>query len=446
MRNFLQRCIGLAAGACLFVPSVRGQASYTRPYTFITIAGTAGVAGGADGTNGVALFSSPAGVAVDTNGNCYVVDNVKNTIRKVAPVGTNWVVTTIAGSPAGYSGSDDGTNGAARFYQPFGIALDRAGNLYLADSGNHTIREITPVGDNWVVTTIAGTAEVSGSDDGTNQTALFNNPWGIAVDASNHVFVADTGNHAIRELTLVGTNWISTTIAGAAGTNGSANGTNRAARFDGPAGLAVDGAGRLFVADANNDTIRKLTPVGTNWVVTTIAGQAQAGGNADGTGSDARFFVPLAIAVDTNGYLYVADTYNHTIRNLIPSGNNWRVVTLAGNPTVDGSRDGIVQHALFNYPSGIAADSTGHLFVGDTENSTIRLGWFTPVPNVAISASVPGGSVVSWVGTPFFTLQTNADLSAADWVDYGGSAVSANGTNSIIFSPSSGGLFFRLRD
>src|ERR1019366_2088530 len=368
------------------------------------------------------------------------------TIRKVAPVGTNWVVTTIAGSPAGDSGSDDGMNSAARFYQPIGIALDGAGNLYLADSGNHTIREITPVGDNWVVTTIAGTARVAGSDDGTNQAALFNNPWGIAVDASNNVFVADTGNHTIRKLTPAGTNWVSATIAGTAGVKGSANGANQTARFDGPTGLAVDAAGRLYVADANNDTIRMLTPVGTNWVVTTIAGQAQAGGHADGTGADAQFFVPSAITVDTNGYLYVADTYNHTVRNLIPSGNNWRVVTLAGTPTVDGSRDGIVQHALFNYPFGIAADTDGHLFVGDTLNSTIRMGWFTPVPDVAVSAPGPDGSVISWVGMPFFTLQTNADLTNTNWVDYDGSAVNANGTNSITFPLASGCLFFRLRD
>ena len=445
MKRILKVLIALAAGGCLLPSSAQGQ-SYTHPYTFITVAGTAGVTGGADGTNGAAQFSWPEGIAVDTNGNVYVVDNLEYTVRKVAPMGTNWVVTTIAGT-AGEGGSADGTNGAARFYQPNGIALDRAGNLYVADSGNNTIREITPAGTNWVVTTIAGTANSSGGDDGTNQAALFKAPSGIAVDTNGNVFVADASTQTIRELTPAGTNWVVTTIAGTVGSQGSADGTNQAAKFYGPTGLTLDGAGNLYVADASNDTIRKLTPVGTNWMVTTIAGLPQAIGYSDGTGLNARFDLPSAIAADANGFLYVADTYNATIRILMPVGStNWSVLTLAGTPEVPGDSDGIVQHAGFNYPFGLAADAAGRLFVGDTLNGTIRLGWFTPVPDVAIRLIDPVGMVVSWVGTPFFTLQTNADLRTGDWEDFGGTVLSVSGTNSVALPSVPSPLFFRLRD
>lgn len=445
MKSVIKVLIALATGAFLFLPSARGQASYLRPYTFITIAGTAGGAGGGDGTNAAAQFYWPEGVAVGANGNLYVVDNFENTVRMIAPVGTNWVVTTIAGV-AGVNGGADGTNAVARFYQPSGIAPDGAGNLYVADSGNNTIRELTPMGTNWIVTTIAGTVLVNGSADGTNQAASFASPSGIAVDASGHVFVADTGNQIIRELTPMGTNWIVTTIAGTPGASGSTDGANQSAQFNGPTGLAVDGAGNLYVADANNDTIRELTPAGTNWGVTTIAGQAQVGGSADGNGPNAQFYSPSSVAADTNGNLYVTDTYNQTIRGLVFTGTNWQVTTLAGSPGLSGSEDGIVQYARFNYPFGIAVDPAGRLFVGDTVNDTIRLGWSTPVPDVAVSALPSGGAVVSWPGTDFFTLQTNANLAAGDWVDYGGPAVSANGSNTVTFPPIRSPLFFRLRD
>jgi len=443
MKKMIQLLIGLAAGGFLALPSVRAQASYTTPYTFITIAGTALGNGGRDGTNGAAQFYWPEGITVDTNGNLYVVDNFENTIRKVAPVGTNWVATTIAGT-TNNSGSADGTNGAAWFNEPTGIALDGSGNLYVADGGNNTIRKLTPVGTNWVVTTIAGTAGNIGSADGTNQAASFYYPSGVAVDTNGNVFVADASNDTIREVTPVGTNWVVTTIAGTAGVNSSGDGTNGAAQFSGPSGLALDGAGNLYVADTSNDTIRKLTPVGTNWVVTTIAGQAGNSSSADGAGLGARFNFPIGIAADTNGSLYVADTYNHTIRIIAPAGTNWVVSTLAGVPGSPGGSDGIIWQALFNYPQCLTVDGTGRVFVGDTINGTIRMGLLTPVPDLVISPAVPDGVVVSWPGADVFTLQTNADLTTINWVNYGGIPVAGNGTNSVTLAPAAGQLFFRL--
>jgi streptogramin lyase len=196
----------LLLAAALTAIHTRGQSTYT-PYTFITLAGKA-VYGSADGTNGAAQFALPFGVAADSAGKIYLADAVNCTIREVTPVGTNWVVTTLAGL-SGCSGTNDGTGSAARFYYPDGVAVDTNGNLYVADTANHTIREITPVGPNWVVTTLAGLAGNHGSADGTNRAARFYYPEAVAVDSAGNLYVADNVNNTIRKVTPVGTNWAS---------------------------------------------------------------------------------------------------------------------------------------------------------------------------------------------------------------------------------------------
>jgi hypothetical protein len=233
-----------------------------------------GNSGSGDGTGSAARFYNPWGVAVNSAGNVYVADAYNHTIRKVTPGG---VVTTLAGL-AGSSGSVGGTGSAARFYYPYGAAVDSAGNVYVADTGNCTIRKVTPGG---MVVTLAGLAGSSGSADGTGSTARFSAPYGVAVDSAGNGYVADT---LIRKVTPSG---VVTTLAGAAGGSGSANGTGSAARFNKPCAAAVDGAGNVYVADMCNDTIRKVTPGG---VVTTLAGLAGSDGSADGTGSAACFY------------------------------------------------------------------------------------------------------------------------------------------------------------
>jgi len=426
--------------------SVFGQASYSTPYSIVTLAGMAGNNGAADGTNGGALFYWPEGTAVDTNGNVYVVDNYENTVRKLTPAGTNWVVTTIAGTANSSGGSADGTNGTAQFSEPASIAMDGTGNLYVADSGNNTIRKLAPAGTNWVVTTIAGTAAFSGPADGTNGSAQFSNPSGIAVDTAGNLYVADAGNQTIRQITPLGTNWVVTTIAGTAYTIGNADGTNQAASFWEPSGIAVDGAGNLYVADNINSTIRKITPIGTNWVVTTIAGAAQNYGGTDGTNQTAQFNYPYGIAADQAGNLYVADAYNNTIRKITPSGTNWVTSTLAGVPGGSGgSADGTGAGALFSNPQGIAVDGAGRLFVGDTLNGTIRMGQLiSAVPNLNINVVAPASVTISWPVAGGYALQTNKDLTPGNWVNYGSAPASNNGTNSVTISPAAGNLFFRL--
>ena len=323
---------------------------------FGTLAGTAGSFGSTDGTGSAARFNLPYAVAVDTAGNVFVADGANHTIRKITSAG---VVTTLAGT-AGSSGSTDGTGSAARFYFPFGVAVDSAGNVFVADSLNHTIRKITSAG---VVTTLAGTAGSSGSTDGTGSAARFSQPEGVAVDSAGNVFVADSNNFTIRKVTSAG---VVTTLAGLAGSGGSADGTGSAARFSQPQGVAVDSAGNVFVADASNYTIRKVTSAG---VVTTLAGLAESSGSTDGTGSAARFNLPRKVAVDTSGNVYVADSANHTIRKITSAGV---VTTLAGTAGSSGSTDGTGSAARFNVPYGVAVDSDGMVFVADTFNYTIR--------------------------------------------------------------------------
>jgi len=315
---------------------------------FGTLAGTALTTGTTDGTGSAARFSFPHGIALGTAGNLFVADTFNNTIRKVTKKG---VVTTFAGT-VGVVGSTDGTGLAAKFANPRGVVVDTAGNVFVADTINYTIRKITKAG---VVTTLAGLAEAVGSADGTGSAARFNNPYGVAVDSAGNVFVADTASNTIRKVTSAG---VVTTLAGTAGVTGSTDGTGSAARFYEPVSVAVDTAGNVFVADLANHTIRKVTSAG---VVTTLAGTAAVTGTTDGTGSAARFYQPAGVAVDTAGNVFVADLLNNTIRKVTSAGV---VTTLAGLAGSDyGSADGIGSNAIFNYPRGVVVDTAGNVFV-----------------------------------------------------------------------------------
>jgi hypothetical protein len=321
-----------------------------------TFAGTSGTRGSTDGIGAAARFNNPYGVAVDSADNIYVADWTNLTIRKVTPAG---VVTTFAGS-AGSPGSNDGTGPFARFRYPAAVAVDSADNVYVADWGNSTIRKITPAG---VVTTLAGTALSQGSADGTGVAARFRGPTGLAVDSADNIYVADSSNSTIRRVTPAG---VVTTLAGTAGVNGADDGIGAAARFNDPHGVAVDSDDNIFVTDSDSQTIRKVTPWGA---VTTLAGTALAAGSDDGIGAAARFNAPQGLAVDSADNLYVADNNNETIRRVTPTG---AVTTVAGTAGVYGAADGIGPAARFNTPVAVAVDSADHLYVADYWNHTIR--------------------------------------------------------------------------
>ena len=410
-------------------------------YDWTTIAGRAGWWGFDDGTNQNARFAYPSGVAVDNAGNIFVADQYNYNIRKLTPVGTNWVVTTVAGL-AGNSGSVDGLNQNARFGGPIGIAVDAAGNLFVADAegepGNYTIRKVTPVGSDWVVTTIAGLPFNWGAADGANSDARFSYPAGIAVDTNGNVYVADRNNYNIRKLSLVGTNWIATTIAGQAYNAGSADGINGAAQFQGPTGIAVDRAGNLFVVDQYNSNIRKMTPDGTNWVVTTIAGLAYNSGSADGTNSDARFYYPTGVAVDANGNVYVTDMANNTVRKLTPVGTNWVVTTVGGRYSGSGSADGTNSSASFSGPAFVAVNPAGNLFVSDLYNSTVRQG--TPImvltATLTVTANPSSGGAVTGGGV--YAIGTNVLIAATasnNWSFTAWSDGNTNASRTVVVPP-----------
>jgi sugar lactone lactonase YvrE len=234
-----------------------------------TLAGSTSNRGNADGTGTAATFSSPLGITRDGTGNLYVTDSLNNTIRRISSSGT---VSTVAGSVSA-TGSANGTGSAARFNHPTGITADGAGNLYVADSTNNTIRKITPSG---AVTTLAGLAGVSGFQDGSGSGALFNNPGGLAVDGSGNLFVADTGNSTIRKITPAG---IVTSLAGLPGIAGLMDGTGSSAWFNQPQGLVLDSSGSLFVTDTGNAAIRKVTTAG---IVTTVALSGELTGATSG--------------------------------------------------------------------------------------------------------------------------------------------------------------------
>ena len=316
-------------------------------------AGT-GLAGTMNGTGTAASFSAPLGLTVDARGNIYVGDYNNNIIRKITPAG---VVTTYAGI-ASTHGAADGPASTATFTLPEGVAIDKNGNIYVADSFNNLIRKISPQG---AVSTIAGVYGMRGSADGTVLTATFNSPTDVAVDDAGNVYVADNLNNVIRKISSGG---IVSTLAGIAGVSGSKDGPGASATFNSPLGIAIDNTGNFYVADALNNKIRKITPAG---VVSTFAGDGTAGDN-DAYGPSASFNDPNYIAVDGYGNLYVTDQKNNKVRKITSAGY---VSTLAGTGA-GGSVNGPAATATFSYPGSIAFDGTGGLYVGDISTFVIR--------------------------------------------------------------------------
>jgi len=261
-------------------------------------------------------------------------------------------VTTVAGS--GVKGSADGIGSHAMFFYPAGLVVDDEGSIYVTDNGNHKIRKITKLG---VVSTLAGST--AGYTDGNGSQAKFNRPWGITLDGSKNVLVADYSNHRIRHVTPAG---VVSTLVGE-GTAGFADGMSNKAKFNYPRGITMDKAGNIYVADGLNHRIRKISQAG---VVSTIAGSTS--GYADGSGTSATFYFPTEVTLDATGNIFVTDQYNHRIRKVSTAGE---VTTIAGNGQA-GFADGVGTLVQFYNPHGLVVDPHGVLFVGDNSNHRIR--------------------------------------------------------------------------
>ena len=395
----------------------------SMPISVYTIAGLAGVAGTNNGTGANALFNNPHGIAVDANTNLFVADMNNHVIRMLSPNGGGWSSVTIAGLAGSY-GTADGTGSTARFNGPYGIAVDGSGNVLVADTGNHTLRKLSQSGANWVVTTILGLAGTKGTNDGSGSTVRFNYPMGVAVDGSGNLFVADEGNQTIRKVVFNGINWTASTIAGLAKYSGTTDGTNSVARFDGPYSLTVGSNGHIFVTDYYNNSIRQIAPLGTNWVVTTIGVSAANGGSTNGSSSVARFNRPTGITAAPDGNLYVADSANNTIRRIAPNGLGWTVFTVAGLAGASGTNDGTGSTVRLNSPFGIAVDSSTNLYITDANNDTIRgpAPGITPVPSMVglFKQSSQRSLSVTWNALVghSYQVQYKTNLNQATWSVY----------------------------
>ena len=372
-------------------------------YAITTVAGNPNVASGVDGPGDSATFNNPFGVAIDAAKNLYVADTVNKTIRKITP---DRVVSTLAGA-AGQSGSTDGPGGAARFNFPVDVAVDSAGNIYVTDAGNFTIRKITSAG---VVSTLAGATFQIGANDGPGASARFYLPYGIAVDAAGNVYVAEGGNHVIRKIAPDGT---VSTLAGSPLQSGNLNGTGAAARFNTPWGLAIDGSGNLYVADSGNNAIRRVTPAG---VVTTVAGlSGGASGTQDGPIAVAGFNQPRGVAVDAGGNIYVADYGSATLRMIAPNGT---VSTLAGAAGIVGGTNSLGAAARFYDPTDVVADGTT-VYVADTSNNSIRRGVPASAAGLPAIAVQPLDQVVSTGQSVSFRVVANGSGLTYQWLRNG---------------------------
>jgi sugar lactone lactonase YvrE len=324
--------------------------------TVTLFAGSPDEAGSIDGPRLSARFSSPRGLVFDAAGNLYVADSHNGLIRRIDPSGA---VTTLAGNAQDRSYLD-GVGLSARLLTPVGLAL--VGNHWLAvtDISAHTVRVLDLM--SMALTTIAGSLGNNGSADGAGTAARFDSPYGISSNLAGDFLVSDSGNSTVRRVTLAGT---VTTLAGQPVPSGHIDGTGPAARFQGAHPLVSDPAGNIYVADATSATIRKITPAG---VVTTLAGSPGQIGLVDGAGGAARFNFPRGLAIDSAGNIIVADTGNDAIRRVTPDGIVSTVSGLAGRGHVDGP----AAMARFYEPVAIAIDPSGNIFIADQQNCLIR--------------------------------------------------------------------------
>ena len=308
-----------------------------------------------------AQIRSPSDVVVDATGNLYIADAGNHRIRKMDPAG---MITTIAGwGDPGFSG-DGGPATEARFGNPFGIAVDGAGNVYIAEERNHRIRKVDTTG---TITTIAGTGELGfGGDGGPATEAQLTRPFGVAVDATGNLYIADRSNNRIRKVDPTGT---ITTIAGTGERGfGGDGGPATEAQINGPSDVAVDGTGNLYIVDGNNHRIRKVDATGT---ITTVAGTGERGFGGDGgPATEAQLRSPTGIAMDGAGNLYIADRINYRIRKVDLTGT---ISTIAGTGELGfGGDGGPATEAQLDFPTGVAVDGAGNLYIADNFNNRIR--------------------------------------------------------------------------
>ncbi len=368
-----QRALVALGSGMLLAASAWGQAPTKYTLTNVVGNGVAGYAGDSGAAKDAQIYN-PMGLAVDSSGNLYIADQVNHRIRKVS----NGTITTVAGTGTpGFSG-DDAAATAAQLSAPCGVVVDSSGNLYIADTANHEVRKVVQGGN---ITRFAGDNVAGFSGDTADaKSAQLNLPTGLALDSSGNLYIADTLNNRIRK---VGTDGNINTVAGigAAGYWGD-GGPATSAKLNHPTGVAVDSAGRIYIADQLNHRIRRISSDGT---ITTIAGKGGHGYSGDGgQATQAQLFYPGWVAVDGSGNVYFSDTSNNRVRYVSESGI---INVIAGSGKFGDEGDGdISTNAKMRFPTGLALAS-GKVYFSDNNNSRIKL--LTPVTVPPTSADNP---------------------------------------------------------
>jgi sugar lactone lactonase YvrE len=350
--------------------------------TISTVAGNGTNAFSGDGGPAInASLYQPQGVTVDRFGNVFIADQNNQRIRKASADG---IITTVAGNGMSAFSGDGGTATNASLANPEGITLDQSGNVFIADLSNNRIRRVNT---NGVISTVAGNASYGYNGDGgaATQTSLWQ-PFGVAVDPSGNVFIGDTADNRVRK---VDTNGIITTVAGNGTRAYSGDGgpaTNAGLNL--PAGVALDAAGNLFIADQDNQRIRKID---TNGFITTVAGNGTNAYSGDGgAATNASLNFPGGVTADAVGNLFIADTDNNRIRRV---NTNGIITTVAGNSMYGYSGDGgVPTNASLFGPLGVAVDASGNLFIGDTFNARVRKVTEMQGPTLTLNNTTPGNA------------------------------------------------------
>lgn len=375
----------------------------TKAQNISTIAGN-GVAGGSgDGTAATgAQLNAPRGICVDHSGNVYIADFANHKVRKVD--GSTGIISTIAGTGvSGYTGNG-GAATNAKLANPADVCVDTNGNVYIAEYSNHCIRKINS--STGFISTIAGTGTAGYSGDGGLAiNAKLNVPRGVFTDKSGNVYIAEEGNHTIRKVTFstgIITTIVGTNSAGYSGDGGIA--TN--AKLNTPEGVATDDSGNVYIADRYNNRIRKVS--GSSGIISTIAGTGTAGFSGDGSlAINANLNIPFGVELDIFGNIYIADRGNERIRKINVSTGV--ITSVAGNGTAGYSGDGSPAiNAMLNGPIGICLDTSGNIYIGDTNNNRIRKVTNSPT---AIAERIISDNVIHAYPNPSngeFTLSTEA--------------------------------------
>ncbi|HLK67398.1 MAG TPA: hypothetical protein VKU19_28375 [Bryobacteraceae bacterium] len=378
--------IAVDSGGALYIADIyNARVRKVVNGTITTVAGNGqGSFGGDGGPAPSALLSYPTAMAFDAAGNLYIADYYNHRVRKVS----GGVITTVAGNGIGGFSGDGGPAAKAALDGPNGVAIDSAGNLYIADQFNNRIRRVT----NGTITTIAGNGTAGFSGDGAAATnAALNNPITVAVDSGGNLYFADSLNHRVRKISQ----GIITTVAGSgvAGFSGD-GGPATAARLNAPSAVAIDAAGNLFIADKTNNRVREVTAGN----IRTVAGSGSNGFAGDGgPATIASLSAPISVAVDAAGNLYIADPGNSRIRKV--AGGN--ITTVAGDGEFTFAGDGgLATAASLNQPYGVAVDSAGNLFIGDSNNNRVRAvlaakPTYTAAPGTLGFTGSAGGAVTS---------------------------------------------------